>query len=194
MRTALESLRRQYAVEELYKAAEERAITDTMTGLFNRNGYNKMLLEMIHDIKENEKFAFLFFDNNGLKFINDTYGHIAGDDVICQTTRIISKPYFPTARKEMNFRIGGDEYVKLVLGDITGDMASECINKIQKELNRINAEGKRKYPIYVAGGYQMYTADTIMSPDEIMKSADEQMYVNKKIVKEMTGFRPVRKK
>ena len=40
----------------------------------------------------------------------------------------------------------------------------------------------------------MYTADTIMSPDEIMKSADEQMYVNKKIVKEMTGFRPVRKK
>lgn len=191
---SLESLRRQYAVEELYKAAEERAITDTMTGLFNRNGYNKMLLEMIHDIKENEKFAFLFFDNNGLKFINDTYGHIAGDDVICQTTRIISKTYFPTARKEMNFRIGGDEYVKLVLGDITGDMASECINKIQKELNRINAEGKRKYPIYVAGGYQMYTADTIMSPDEIMKSADEQMYVNKKIVKEMTGFRPVRKK
>lgn len=192
--SSLESLRRQYAVEELYIAAEERAITDAMTGLFNRNGYNKMLLEMIHDIKENERFAFLFFDNNGLKFINDTYGHIAGDDVICQTTGIISKTYFPTARKELNFRIGGDEYVKLVLGDITGDMANDCINKIQKELNKINAEGSREYPIYVAGGYQMYTADTIMSPDEIMKSADEQMYVNKKIVKEMTGFRPVRKK
>ena len=191
---ALESIRRQYAVEELYKAAEERAITDTMTGLYNRNGYNKMLLEMIQDIKENEKFAFLFFDNNGLKFINDTYGHIAGDDVICQTTRIISKTYFPSARKELNFRIGGDEYVKLVLGEINGDMASDCIGKIQKELNIINTEGYRPYPIYVAGGYQMYTSDTIISPDEIMKSADEQMYVNKKIVKEMTGFRPIRKK
>ncbi|MBQ7863352.1 MAG: GGDEF domain-containing protein [Lachnospiraceae bacterium] len=191
---ALESLRRQYAVEELYIEAEERAITDTMTGLFNRNGYNKMLLEMIHDIKENEKFAFLFFDNNGLKFINDTYGHIAGDDVICQSTRIISKTYFPTARKELNFRIGGDEYVKLVLGDITGDMANDCINQIQKELNKINGDGSRPYPIYVAGGYQLYTSDTIVSPDDIMKSADEQMYVNKKIVKEITGFRPIRKK
>ena len=114
--------------------------------------------------------------------------------MICQTTRIISKTYFPSARKELNFRIGGDEYVKLVLGEINGDMASDCIGKIQKELNIINAEGYRPYPIYVAGGYQMYTSDTIISPDEIMKSADEQMYVNKKIVKEMTGFRPVRKK
>lgn len=191
---ALESLRRQYAVEELYKAAEARAITDTMTGLYNRNGYNQMLDEMIRDIREEEAFIFLFFDNNGLKFINDTYGHIAGDDVICQTTKIISKEYFPTARKEYNFRIGGDEYVKLVLGKITTEMASQCINQVQKELNQINSEGSRPYPIYVAGGYQLYTADTIMSPDEIMKSADEQMYVNKKIVKEVTGFRPIRKK
>lgn len=191
---SLESLRRQYAVEALYKAAEERAITDTMTGLYNRNGYNKFLSEMINDIQEDEKFAFLFFDNNGLKYINDTYGHVAGDDVICQTARIISKRYFPDARKEYNFRIGGDEYVKLVLGKVTGAMAGECIDRIHSELDTLNADGSREYPIYVAGGFQLYTADNIKSPDEIMKSADEQMYVNKEIVKEQTGFRPVRKK
>lgn len=191
---SLESLRRQYAVEALHQAAEKRAITDTMTGLFNRNGYNKMLSEMITDINEDEKFAFLFFDNNGLKYINDTYGHVAGDDVICQTARIISKQYFPTARKEYNFRIGGDEYVKLVLGKINGEMAGKCIDSIHAELDKLNEEGGRAYPIYVAGGFQMYTADTIMSPDEIMKFADEQMYINKEIVKEKTGFRPKRKK
>lgn len=191
---SLESLRRQYAVEELYKAAEARAITDTMTGLYNRNGYNKMLSEMINDIGEEEKFAFLFFDNNGLKYINDTYGHVAGDDVICQTANIISKRYFPEARKEYNFRIGGDEYVKLVLGKVNGEMAGQCIDKIHEALNKLNKEGGREYPIYVAGGFQLYTADTIMSPDEIMKHADEQMYVNKEMVKEQTGFRPKRKK
>ncbi len=191
---SLESLRRQYAVEELYKAAEERAITDTMTGLYNRNGYNKMLSEMIHDIGSEEKFAFLFFDNNGLKYINDTYGHVAGDDVICQSAKVISKRYFPEARKEFNFRIGGDEYVKLVLGNISGEMAGKCIDQIHEELNILNSEGGREYPIYLAGGFQLYTADTILSPDEIMKSADEQMYVNKELVKEKTGFRPVRKK
>ncbi len=191
---SLESLRRQYAVEALHQAAEERAITDTMTGLYNRNGYNKMLSEMIADIGEDEKFAFLVFDNNGLKYINDTYGHIAGDDVICQTATIISKQYFPEARKEYNFRIGGDEYVKLVLGKVNGEMAGQCIDKIHEALNKLNAEGGREYPIYVAGGFQLYTADTILSPDEIMKSADEQMYVNKEIVKKKTGFRPQRKK
>jgi len=191
---ALESLRRQYAVEELYKAAEKRAITDTMTGLYNRNGYNKLLSEMITDIGEDEKFAFLFFDNNGLKYINDTYGHVAGDDVICQTAKVISERYFPEARKEANFRIGGDEYVKLVLGKINGEMAGQCIDRIHEALNKINKEGGREYPIYVAGGFQLYTADTIKSPDDIMKSADEQMYVNKEIVKEQTGFRPKRKK
>lgn len=191
---SLESLRRQYAVEALYQAAEERAITDTMTGLYNRNGYNKMLSEMINDIGEEETFVFLFFDNNGLKYINDTYGHVAGDDVICQTACIMSKKYFPSARKELNFRIGGDEYVKLVLGKVTEQMAQQCISGIHAELHKLNNEGGREYPIYVAGGYQLYTADTITSPDDIMKSADQQMYVNKELLKEETGFRPKRKK
>ena len=191
---ALESLRRQYVVEALYRKAEARAITDTMTGLYNRNGYNKYLSEMIGDIQENETFVYLFFDNNGLKYINDTYGHVAGDDVICQTARIMSKNYFPEARKELNFRIGGDEYVKLVLGSVTETMAERCIQGIHEELNRLNASGGREYPIYVAGGYQIYNAGTIMSPDEIMKAADQQMYDNKELLKDQTGFRPVRKK
>lgn len=191
---ALESLRRQYAVKELHQAAETRAITDTMTGIYNRNGYNKILSEMISDIGTDEKFIFLFFDNNGLKYINDTYGHVAGDDVICQTARIISKPYFPEARRECNFRIGGDEYVKLVLGKITEDMAIRCIDGIHAELDKLNKEGGRPYPIYVAIGYHLYTSETITSPDEIMKSADLQMYDNKEILKQETGFRPQRKK
>ena len=192
--SALESLRRQYAVEALYKAAEERAITDTMTGLYNRNGYNKMLEEMISDIGEEETFAFLFFDNNGLKYINDTYGHTAGDDVICQTARIISQKYFPETRKELNFRIGGDEYVKLVLGKNTKSRMDQFVKDIYKKFDDLNEEKSRPYPIYVAVGYHLYTKDTITSPDEIMKSADEQMYVNKEILKKETGFRPQRKK
>jgi len=107
---------------------------------------------------------------------------------------MFSKKYFPMARKELNFRIGGDEYVKLVVGNFTGETAGKCIDLIHEELNQLNAEGTRDYPIYVAGGFQLYTADTVKSPDELMKSADEQMYVNKEIVKQKTGFRPIRKK
>ena len=72
-------------------------------------------------------------------------------------------------------------------------MVRKCIAQIQEELEKINREGGRKYPIYVAGGFQLYTVDTILSADDIMKFADEQMYINKEILKNKTGFRPTRK-
>ena len=191
--SALESLRRLYAMEELYIKAEKRSVTDFMTNLYNRNGYNRMLPKIINELRENETLLFMLFDNNGLKYINDTYGHVAGDDVICVSTQVMSRRYFPNARLEHNFRVGGDEYVKVVVGEIEEDDAQGCMNKIQETLDEINA-GFRRYPIYLAGGYMMYNYKNIPSPDKIMTLADEKMYENKERMKDATGFRPERKK
>ena len=191
--SALESLRRLYAMEELYMKAEKRSVTDFMTNLYNRNGYNRMLPNMINDIRENEKLLFMLIDNNGLKYINDTYGHVAGDDVICVSTQVMSKRYFPNARLEHNFRVGGDEYVKVVVGEIEEEDAKDCMDKIQETLDEINA-GFRRYPIYLAGGYMLYTKKNITSPDKMMTLVDQKMYEHKERIKESTGFRPERKK
>lgn len=191
--SALESLRRLYAMEELYVKAEKRSVTDFMTNLYNRNGYNRMLPRLINELRENEKLVFMLFDNNGLKYINDTYGHVAGDDVICVSTQVMSRRYFPNAREELNFRVGGDEYVKVVVGEIEEEDAQACMDKIQETLEEINA-GFRRYPIYLAGGYMLYNQRNITSPDKMMTLVDQKMYEHKERMKEETGFRPERKK
>ena len=189
---ALESLRRLYALNELYVAAEQKAVTDIMTGMYNRNGYNLLLMDMLHGLQEKERFLIMLFDNNGLKYINDNFGHVAGDEVICKSAEIISESYYPTARLERNFRIGGDEYVKLVVGKLDEEMVEQCIETMHKRLDAINGAVDAQYPVYLAIGYALYSSEKIVSPDQIMKDVDFKMYENKQHLKEVTGFRPER--
>ncbi len=189
---ALESLRRLYAVRELYMAAEKKAVTDMMTGLYNRNGYNMELTEMLQELQERERFLIMLFDNNGLKYVNDTFGHVAGDDVICKSAEIISKSYFPQARMEKNFRIGGDEYVKLVVGELDETTVEACVEDIRGQLDEFNGEKGKEYPLHLAIGYSLYSPEKIVSPDQIMKEVDVRMYENKQRLKEATGFDPKR--
>ncbi len=178
---ALESLKRLYAVNVLYKNAEQKAITDVMTGLYNRNGYNVMIQEMMNNVQDNESFLILLFDNNGLKQVNDTYGHVAGDEVIRISAEIVSKRYFSGAREEKNFRIGGDEYVKLVIGEVGENEAEECIAIIQKRLLVKAAE--KGYPIQLAGGYKLHTKENMPTTDTLLSEVDKRMYQNKQFLK-----------
>lgn len=189
---ALESLRRVYALNDLYEAAERKAVTDAMTGLYNRNGYNILLADTVEQLREEEKLFFMLCDNNGLKYINDTYGHIAGDEVICLSSRILTKSYFDGS-KELNFRIGGDEYVKLVAGKFSQEQVEACIASIREQVESINASQECKYPLYLAIGYRVYEKTEIESLDQIMKEVDARMYHDKQQLKRTSGFDPVRK-
>lgn len=189
---ALESLRRVYALNDLYEEAERKAITDAMTGLYNRNGYSILLPDIIEKLGEDESLFFMLCDNNGLKYINDTYGHIAGDEVIRLSAEILSKSYFDSER-ELNFRIGGDEYVKLVAGKLSRQQAEACIASIRRQVERINASQECAYPLYLAIGFRIYKKSEIESVDQIMKEADALMYHDKQRLKRVSGFDPVRK-
>lgn len=179
---ALESLKRLYAVNVLYKNAEQKAITDIMTGLYNRNGYNVMLQEMMNNVQNNENFLILLFDNNGLKQVNDTYGHLAGDEVIRISADIVSKRYFPGAREEKNFRIGGDEYVKLVIGEVGESDAQICIDIIQRKL--LEKANEKGFPIQLAGGFKLCTKKNMPTTDALLSEVDRRMYQNKQFLKE----------
>ncbi len=189
---ALESLRRLYTVRELYVAAEKKAVTDMMTGLYNRNGYNMELSKILSGLQPNEHFLIMLFDNNGLKYVNDTYGHMAGDEVICKSAEIISKTYFPLARVEKNFRIGGDEYVKLAAGELNETMVKVCVSNMRDQLEEFNQRKEKEYPLHLAIGYSLYSLEEIISPDQIMKEVDARMYENKQLLKKTTGFDPKR--
>lgn len=93
-------------------AAEERAFTDTLTGLKNRRAMDYILGRLL---AERKKFALMHVDLDFFKAVNDTLGHAAGDHVLQQVARIMVDE---TRSDDTVARVGGDEFV-LVLGGLT---------------------------------------------------------------------------
>lgn len=186
---ALESQRKFMEIKFLYSAMEKNAVIDSMTSLYNRNGFNMYSQELLDEATVNKrKFAVIMADLNCLKYINDVFGHYAGDDAICTAGKAISYSTCPKALKERNFRMGGDEYLKIVIGDISSEDVEECISEVNKYLAKRNNRSDVKYPVIVSMGYAIDDADKIDSLNEFIITADERMIKNKIEVKKKTGF------
>lgn len=98
---------------------EYQSVHDALTGLFNRNKYTQDIAALAD--KKLKSAGVLFCDVNGLKFINDTLGHAAGDNRICAVSTILRTVFGNSAI----YRLGGDEF--LVLCE---DISKEEFNKL----------------------------------------------------------------
>jgi len=87
--------------------------TDEMTGLLNRRAYEEKIYEH-NDIPEEDKFIYVSIDANGLKQINDTKGHGAGDEMLIGVARCMKKSLGPYGHL---YRIGGDEFIAILFCD-----------------------------------------------------------------------------
>lgn len=103
-------------IEEEKKQQEKllyKTQTDEMTGLFNRRAYEEKIYEH-DDIPNEDKFIYVSIDANGLKVINDTKGHGAGDEMLIGVAQCMKKSLGPYGQL---FRIGGDEFVAILFCD-----------------------------------------------------------------------------
>jgi len=141
---------------------------DELTGIYNR----KMLVE---DINENlrtindDDFVYISMDVNGLKGVNDTLGHAAGDELIrgaAQAMRACMENYGKV------YRVGGDEFTALL--NISADDFEHVKQKFE-ELTA-NFDGKYVDKISVSMGYVFRNENPSMSLFEIEKLADKRMY------------------
>lgn len=103
----------------------ERSTRDPLTGLFNR-GFFDAEIEHLQN-RWQYPVTILVMDLNGLKTVNDHYGHKAGDLLLIRTAKIIQTSF---RREDINCRIGGDEFVTFLLG-----ADESVIDKILKRLN-----------------------------------------------------------
>lgn len=150
---------------------------DPLTGIKNRNGF-KDTLSLYHDrIKEGLTVGIGMFDLNGLKYINDHYGHSKGDAYICFSSALICST-FPDCPV---FRIGGDEFVAIFV-----NMDSAQIDKLQQDMAARIEEYNENNNLAagIAFGYSFYdqTRDTCL--EDVLARADSSMYLNKKKMKE----------
>lgn len=154
------------------------ANTDSMTGVRNKHAYSEYERMLNHKIKEGaikDNFAVLVCDINGLKHVNDTKGHAAGDQLIKDACALICE-YF---KHGAVFRIGGDEFA-VVLNEKGYDTLEETLASINKEI-----EGNiEKEKVVVSIGYSVLKEGDTQVHD-VFERADTMMYERKKQLKEM---------
>jgi len=104
---------------------------DALTGLFNRHRFNEELSRMIADAQRHDsRVALLFFDLDDFKYINDTFGHRAGDAMLI---RVAGEVAGQVRRNELFSRLGGDEFAILV-PDISDEMLRVLADRITRAI------------------------------------------------------------
>ena len=163
---------------------------DEMTGVLNRRAgfdrLNKIYRNFTKD--KGNKVSICFSDINGLKEVNDTLGHEAGDELILTMINQIKKNI---GESDFIIRLGGDEFLIIfVNSDI--DEAESIWDRIYAEFKRINEVENRKYIISASHGIEEFKFNANEYIDEIINLADEKMYNEKKIIKK--DFKAIREK
>ncbi|MCR5557087.1 MAG: EAL domain-containing protein [Butyrivibrio sp.] len=156
-------------------AARDKANIDELTGVKNKHAYAEVERRLNDMIAADEisEFAIVVCDLNGLKFINDTYGHQAGDKFIKDGCLIICK----TFAHSPVYRVGGDEFVAIVQGTDYDNIA-----ELMQRLSDINRRNKEKGDVVIAAGMAFYkNRDKRVAT--VFERADARMYENKKMLK-----------
>ena len=165
------------------RAKEEQRLTelatkDTLTGLFNSRAFGEHGSQLLARCDAEGKHALLTFcDVNGLKVINDTLGHDAGDAVIVDAARLLRE----TARDaDLVARVGGDEFV--VLGLVRDDAAAMAFSKrLRVAIDRQNADASRPYRVSISSGNAVFVPGRGTTLEALRAEADAAMYRQKKL-------------
>jgi diguanylate cyclase (GGDEF)-like protein len=162
-------------LQERVDQLDQLAHQDTLVNLPNRRGFMRGLERLIDRANRyDEQSAMLYVDLDGLKMINDTFGHHAGDQALIQVAELLVGG---VRKSDVVARIGGDEFgILLAHSDETSahDAASRLVELIAD--CDFDHEGEA-LPLSVAIGVGMIGGED--TPDAVMARADEDMYRRK---------------
>lgn len=143
---------------------------DVLTGVFNRRAYYEAISDCM-DKKQQKDMVLVSMDVNGLKKVNDLYGHSAGDEFICAAAKIIGEALGQYGRV---FRTGGDEFMAIL--HCSEKEASGFEDKIKECIAREEAWADK---MAIAIGIVCFNENADMDIVNIEKLADKRMYENK---------------
>lgn len=146
---------------------------DELTGLLNRHAYEEALRGLKKEEPSNE-LVYISFDVNGLKTVNDTLGHEAGDELIIGAAECLEDAF---AKYGNVYRTGGDEFQGIIYA------SSQELEEIKMNFERIMADwcGKLVDELRISAGYVQKSENPVISISEMVRLADERMYAAKSI-------------
>ncbi|MEZ5691012.1 MAG: PleD family two-component system response regulator [Rickettsiales bacterium] len=168
----------QDALKEQYKQSVSMALTDGLTGLYNRHYLNTHLENMVRQASKNgKKLALMIMDMDHFKQVNDNYGHDAGDMVLKQLADIILNAARST---DLAARFGGEEFVVLMPETDENSalgVASRMRETVEKTKFAIDGDGNTiDKTISIGIANLLETGD---SSKGLLKRADEALYLAK---------------
>ena len=168
--------KRQKESEEELGHARAIAYTDPLTGVKNKRAFVEQEKAIDENLQESEPFSVAVCDVNGLKHINDTYGHKAGDEYIRSASRLICESF----QHSPVFRIGGDEFV-VILGArdhaSRDDIVADFNSKVEANIGTDN--------VVIAIGISDFVPGQDTNLHAVFQRADSLMYSRKQQLKTM---------
>jgi len=156
-------------------------LTDDLTRLYNRRGFMAIAeyqLRLAHRI--HAKLALFFLDLDGLKKINDTFGHGEGDVALLEAAETLRETF---RESDIIARLGGDEFVVLVVN--ADQETTECLlTRVEESLRARNDRPGRRFRLSLSVGVSFYHPDRPCALEELLGRADALMLREKKCRRE----------
>ena len=157
---------------ELDRSLRSSAITDDLTGLFNRRGFWASATHQLKMARRNGQNISLFFcDVDNLKEVNDRFGHQEGDLLLIRIAQALAETFRDS---DIVARISGDEFAVLALKASEGVM----LNRLQSRLHKA-AVNPSRYPLSLSVGVARFDPKCPVSLGQLMARADQAMYEQK---------------
>lgn len=156
---------------------EDLAMKDSLTQLPNRHSFTELLNQMVlNSINSNTMSALMFIDLDNFKFVNDNFGHDAGDEVLIEVSRRIQTAI---RADDTLCRLGGDEFALLLPKQVTPQLTEQVCKRLLQKINQPIWVKNAKMPVTLSIGVALCPQHS-NSAATLLQLADEAMYQAKR--------------
>ena len=152
------------------------AVTDELTGLHNRRGFTAIAEQQLKLARRSRAPLHIgFIDMDGMKAINDRFGHAVGDEALKDIAAILRSSFRDS---DVLARLGGDEFVVLAIG--ADDQTMERIQeRLVAAVGKTNRQAQRPYALSLSLGVVACDVESGTTLDQMIEEADRRMYLAK---------------
>lgn len=171
----LEQLLKNDRIRNLIGSLEDLSIHDALTGMLNRRGFDELSRDAIRHINSEQLVCTMVIDMDGLKHINDVYGHHEGDRAIKAAADIISAC---CESGEIAGRAGGDEFY-VFAQNYTEQKQQRFVDNLRAYIDRFNTAAQKPYQLDMSCGTFLTMTDGSGRLDDFLRISDSRMYEQK---------------
>jgi diguanylate cyclase (GGDEF)-like protein len=158
-------------------AIQALSVVDELTGLYNRRGFLAFSEQHLTSIRRtNKNLMVVYADLDGLKQINDSYGHMEGDRALTKTAEILTETF---RSSDVLGRLGGDEFTVFAAVDPDGGVDS-ALARLNSKFESFNEARTTPYKLSISVGLAIMNPNEPETVEQLMARADQAMYENKR--------------